>query len=103
MGSAKVTVSPGPLAQQFAQVRDWSEGMALMLIDLGDDWAHENHAGICDLTREIERHVQEMEQCLRNVIPIADSHLMLSHKDERLIQRARAALPAREEGDPTNE
>ena len=39
-----------------------------------------------------EARVSELARHLRNIIPIADSHLHLSHKDERLIEAARDTL-----------
>ena len=90
----------GPLAQQFAQVREAMEEAYSGLIR-GKQLEDASRA-----LSAIERHVQEMEMALERIVETAEprewetpGHPMNEWtKREPVLRIARAALPAREKG-----
>jgi len=97
----------GPLAQQFAQVRE--AFMVASFDGLTGEQQAAAEAGYAALSA-IERHVTDMEKALREIErdmegvlraqAVVDAPMSASELPRRVRDKARAALPAREKATP---
>jgi len=90
----------GPLAQQFAQVRSklWTASAWTTREEVREE---HRDAALAALS-VIERHVQDMEKALVELLVVAqtdDPWLIGGKRYRELLENARAALPAREKGE----